>query len=112
MSATRLTPAQISSHAIHAAAARRGAANSSSEQGAAQSREARFGRDMTRDEIPRDVRIRQFEKLGEGRALFAGRVCVGALEIPEQQEIELLHAAPATPLELAQLDAVRAQCCL
>jgi hypothetical protein len=65
-----------------------------------------FG-DITREQITRDVRIGQFEKIGEGGAFIACSLAVTFTEIAHQEEIEFLHPAAALPLKFAnvQVDA-------
>jgi hypothetical protein len=101
--ANHVTAHTSDSHATHAAAARREGSKSIREQCAAQSGEAGIGRYISREQITRDVRIGQFQKFDERSSFVAGRVCVSITQIPQQQEVELLHAAPAAPRQFAEL---------
>jgi hypothetical protein len=91
-------------HSDQIAAARRDATISSRLHGAAQCCVTGIFGDIARNEITRDVGVRQFEKFYEGRAFGAGRERESISQEPQQQEIELLHTAPATPFELPQFD--------
>jgi hypothetical protein len=71
------------------------------EQAAAQRRVSGIARNIARDEITRQVRIGQFEKLGKCRELIDAGAGEVLAQVPQQQEIQLLHAAPATPFQFA-----------
>lgn len=58
-----------------------------------------IGREVTPDEIPRDLGIGQFEKLLERGAFFKGSQRVTLAKVTDQQEVELLHSPAATPFE-------------
>ena len=69
----------------------------------AQRRAAGIGWDISRQQITRDVRVRQFEKVDEGGAFVTCGLAVAIAQVSHEQEIEFLHAAPALPLKLAEL---------
>jgi hypothetical protein len=92
------------SHANQTMAAGREGTSSIREQDAAQGGVSGIGWDIARQQISRDIRIGQFQKLDEGRAFVACGTAVPGAQITKQQEVELLHAPAAAPLELAEFD--------
>jgi len=58
-----------------------------------------IGWDIACQQIACDIGVGQFEKLDESRAFVTCRVEMAFPQVSQQQEIELLHAAPATPLQ-------------
>jgi hypothetical protein len=108
--ANHVTKQASVSHANHAVAAtREGSKSIRLQELAAQRRATGIGWDITRQQIARHVRIGQFQKLGEGGAFIACRERVSIAQIPQQQEVELFHAAPALPLKLAVIHALNVQ---
>ena len=69
----------------------------------AQRRAAGIGWDISREQITRDIRVGQFEKIREGGAFVACGLAVLLAQVSHEQEIEFLHAAPALPGEAASL---------
>jgi hypothetical protein len=57
---------------------------------------------MTRNEIPRDFGVRQFEKFNEGALFFACRAFESLTQVTCQQQVEFLHSPPAAPFEHSQ----------
>jgi hypothetical protein len=68
-----------------------------------------FG-DISREQIARDVRIGQFEKVGEGGAFITCSLAVTFTQVTNEKEIELLHPAAALPLKSAVVHGCD-QCC-
>ena len=95
----------VSNHVIQAAATRREGLISIRPHRAAERGVARVFRDITRDEITREVRIRQFEKLDERRAFIGFGKSVSITQVPQQQQVELFHTPPAAPLEAPDFSA-------
>ena len=73
----------------------------------------------TADKIPEELRVLQVENPGERVAFGVGSARVVLLEPAQQDEVKLLHAAPAAPAQpgdfavcgLARVLGRRAQCC-
>ena len=63
----------------------------------------RIDRTFTTDDVCEQLRILELEYRLEGLLFFFRRVRVPPIEVPLQQNIELAHAAPATPLEPREL---------
>ena len=59
-----------------------------------------IGGDIARNQITRQVWIRQFQKFGECGEFVTGRT--GSSQVSQQQQVQFLHAAAATPLESAE----------
>jgi hypothetical protein len=97
------------SQANQAKAARReGSSSIRVDEHSAERGVARVGRDIAGNEIPRDVGVGQFEKLGEGDAFIAWRRCVPVAQITHEQKVQLFHAAAAAPSQaLARHDGKR-----
>src|SRR4051812_8100339 len=72
---------------------------------AAQGRQLGIIRDIAREQITDQVGIGQFQKLDERGAFLTGRCRMALTQIAEQQEIQLLHAPAAVPLEAAGFNA-------
>jgi hypothetical protein len=98
----RITAQSRLNHATASTAARADGTRSIrlQEDDATQGRMPGFERDIARDQIAEQVRVRQFEKLLEGGAFVAGGGGMVFPEVTQQQKVELLHAAPAAPFEL------------
>jgi hypothetical protein len=92
------------SHVQPSAAARCDGLRSIREQDAAQGGVAGIGWDIACQQITRDIRVGQFEKFDEGRAFAACGGGVPITQITQQKEIELFHAAPASPRKAAEFD--------
>ena len=104
-STARVARQVIASHANHRTATRREATRSIREQLTAERRVTRIGGDVTADEISREVRVGQFEKFDEGIAFVVWRLCVPILQIPQQQQVQLLHSPAAAPPEAPRFNA-------
>jgi hypothetical protein len=108
--ATQVTAQTIASHASHAPAARDDGTRSMrlqelpAERGA-----AGIVGDISREQIARDVRIGQFEKVHESGTFVTCRLAEAFAQISDQQEIEFLHAAAALPLKFAEMGIHRPQ---
>ena len=101
--AARIIPSKAASHPMPRSAARvDGCRSIRLQDGAAQRCVAGIGRDISTNEITRNVRIGQFQKLHEGGAFIATRPGMPFAQITQQQEVEFLHAAPAAPLQPAK----------
>ena len=97
---TRMSPQSSTSQPTAARAALRdGTSSICPQDGAAQGREVLFRGDVTGNQIAGQVRIGQFEKFPECRAFIARRRRVLLAQVSQQQQIELLHAAAAAPLQ-------------
>jgi len=93
------------SHASHTSAPRReGTRSIRLEELLAEGRAAGIGWDISREQIARDVRIGQFQKLGKGGAFVAWRLAVPLTQVTQQQEVEFPHATPALPGEAAKFN--------
>ena len=90
------------SHASHRAAAKREAFRSIRKQYATQGGVSGVGGDIARQQIACDIRVGQFEKFDERRAFVTCRPGVTIAKIPQEQEVEFLHAAAAPPLQFAE----------
>ena len=102
--ANQVTAQAIASHVSHApAASNDGTRSIRLQEVPAQRGAAGIVGDISREQIARDVRIGQFEKVREGGAFVTCRLAVSFAQIPDEQEIEFLHAAAALPLKFAEL---------
>ncbi len=100
-------PQTSASQASHAEAARRdGRRSIRLDEKPAERGVARIVWDIACDEIPRNIRVGQFEKLRERNAFIAWRGFVAATQVTHEQQVQLFHAAPATPFEPAEISAV------
>jgi hypothetical protein len=101
-------PSQVAQHrdstqANHDTAARRdGLISIRLQKRAAERRSWRVFGYMTGHEISGDLGVRQFEKLDERGLFFACRSRESLLQVTRQEQIELLHASAAAPLEHSQ----------
>jgi hypothetical protein len=73
--------------------------------GATECRVAGIVGDIARDQIADQVGIGQFEKFDEGGAFVACGKFVSTAQIPQQQQVEFLHAAAAAPFQFSELSA-------
>jgi hypothetical protein len=89
----------IASHVNQSAAAKREGFKSIREQYATQGGVSGIGWDIACQQIARDIGVGQFEKLDESRAFVACRLGVALSQVTQQQEVEFLHAASASPLQ-------------
>src|SRR5690349_12672540 len=100
--ANSMTMQSSASHASHAHAAETEGTRSIRLQDApAQLCLAGIGWDISREQITRDLGVGQFEKVREGSTFIACRLFVALAQIAHEQEIELLHPAPALPVKSA-----------
>jgi hypothetical protein len=103
-SANRIAAHEAQSQAVDHTAPRTDGVNSIQfEDRAAHRRLAWIIRDIARDEISRQVWIGQLENLRKRRAFVATGLPMALPQVTQQQEIEFLHATPATPLQAAPL---------
>ena len=98
----RTTTQTSASHANQSTAASREGIRSIREQYATQGSVSGIGWDIACQQIACDIGVGQFEKLDESRAFVTCRVGMAFPQVSQQQEIELLHAASATPLQHTQ----------
>jgi hypothetical protein len=95
------TTQTIASHTNQSAAAIREGFRSIREQYATQGGVSGIGWDIAGQQIACDIGVRQFEKLDEYAAFVTSRKIV-PLQMAQQQEVELFHAAPAAPPDSSQ----------
>src|SRR6185369_8626244 len=84
---------------------REGASSIRLQECAAQGRQVGIVRDIAREQITDQLGIRQLQKLDEGLAFFTGGCRVTLTQVSQQQEVQLLHAPAAMPLDTAELSA-------
>ncbi len=98
------TAAATMSQTTHAAPARPDGMNSIRlKDAAAECAVLRIVRDISRYQIPRDLRVGQLEKLLERQSFIRGCIGMPLFQIPDEQQVQLFHAAAAAPLQLAKL---------
>jgi hypothetical protein len=104
--ANHVTAHASASHVIHALAAKsEGIKSIRLQEAPAECRATGIGWDISGEQIARDIRVGQFEKVREGGAFVACGLPVTVAQVSNQQEIEFLHAAPALPREAADFSA-------
>jgi hypothetical protein len=102
--ANQQTAMTSASHAIQAlAAGTEGTRSIRLEEAPAQGGAPGIFGDISREQITRDVRIGQFEKVGEGGAFITCSLAVTFTQVTHEKEVQLLHPAAALPLKFANV---------
>jgi hypothetical protein len=104
ITANHVTTQANTSHANQALAANRdGIKSIRLQEVPAQFCLAGIGWDISRQQITRDVRVGQFEKVREGGTFVTCGLGVTITQVANEQEIEFLHAAAALPGKAANI---------
>ena len=97
--ATRITRQTATSHPPASQAPRlEGTSSIRLQHGATDGGLAGIGRNITADQIADQIGIGQLEKLDECRAFITCSLRVALTQVSQQQQVQLIHAAPESPL--------------